>query len=89
MVPPICKGVRGNPVDYSDFRLQEDKLYQHVLHSLDFQETPAHEQWKRCVATPDRLEILRRFHDDSTAGHLGILIARITGYIIGPECIMI
>ncbi|XP_025266372.1 uncharacterized protein LOC112638592 [Camponotus floridanus] len=46
----ISKGVRKNPLDYPDFRLQEGKLYHHLLHSLDFHETPAHEQWKRCAA---------------------------------------
>jgi len=40
----VYKGVRRNPIDYPDFRLQEGKLYRHVLHSLDFQETPVHEQ---------------------------------------------
>jgi len=82
----IHKGIQKNPVDYPDFRLQEGKLYRHILHSLDFQDTPVHEQWKRCVATPDRPEILRRFHDDPTAGHLGIskTIARIARLYYWP-----
>lgn len=72
----VYKGGRKNPVDYPNFRLQEGKLYRHILHSLNFQEIPVYEQWKRCVATPDRSEISRRFHD---AGHLRIskTIARI------------
>jgi len=64
----ILMGVKNRP---ADFRLQDGKLYRHVLHDLDFQEIDPTEQWKQCVPREKRLEILQRHHDDPTAGHLG------------------
>jgi len=33
--------------EYSDFEVIEGKLYRHVLHDLDFEETPLERQCKR------------------------------------------
>ncbi|KAL6418355.1 hypothetical protein ACFW04_012190 [Cataglyphis niger] len=63
-----------DPPSRPDFRIQNGKLYKHILHSLNFKETSADEQWKEC------------HHNESTAGHLGIAktIARIAEYFYWP-----
>ncbi|XP_076299573.1 uncharacterized protein LOC143218325 [Lasioglossum baleicum] len=52
--------------------MRQGRLYRHILHTLDFDEHPATDEWKLCVATHDRQRVLRECHDDPTAGHLGI-----------------
>lgn len=47
-------------------------LLKHVLDKLDFREVPAEEQWKICVSAAQRSELLRRYHDELSARHLGI-----------------
>lgn len=44
----------------------------HILYNLDFREVDQNEQWKQCIPKEERLKILRRLHDNPTAGHLGV-----------------
>lgn len=62
-----------------EYQVRGGKLYRHILHSLDFKERNNNEQWKLCIPTPVRETVIRRYHDEPTAGHLGIAktIARI------------
>lgn len=63
-------------------RLPHSKLLRYVLHQLGFKDTAPEEQWKECVPKNGWAEILSRYHDYSTAGHLGIAktIARIASH---------
>jgi len=78
--------VRTEPHKAPDYRLQDGVLYKHILHRLDFKELDPAEQWKRCIPKEERPEILRRSHDEITAGHLGIAktIARIAEHYYWP-----
>ncbi|KMQ86699.1 reverse ribonuclease integrase [Lasius niger] len=75
----IYDAVDREPAAHPDYRIEENKLYRHVLHSLDFKEHPTEEQWKTCVPRENREEVMQRYHDAPTAGHLGVAktIARI------------
>lgn len=55
-------------------------------HSLNFRETAAEEQWKLCIPKEARNDILRRYHDAPTAGHMAIAktIARIAEFYCWP-----
>lgn len=62
------KWVIERPIDFPDYYIQDGKLYWHLLHELDFRD----KQWKRCIPRNERPQLLRRFHDEPTVGHLGI-----------------
>jgi len=64
--------VRAQPDAYPEYTVRRGKLFRHVLHSTDFRETSANEQWKECVPKAERAAIMGRIHDHPTAGHLGI-----------------
>ncbi|KAL6417111.1 hypothetical protein ACFW04_014674 [Cataglyphis niger] len=67
------------------FELQQYDL-EHILHSLNFKETSADEQWKECVPKEQRAKVISQHHNEPTAGHLGIAktIARIAEYFYWP-----
>jgi len=67
----ITTGLRDRPADFPDYRIQHGKLYRYILHDLDFREIDPEEQWKQCVPTDQRADLLQRLHDDPAAGHLG------------------
>ena len=77
---------RDTPADAPDFRITDDRLYRHVLHDLNFADTPSDDQWKECVPRESRAEILHRYHDAPTAGHLGVAktIARVARHYYWP-----
>ena len=64
--------VKKNPTQHPNYRIEGGKLFRHLLHTLDFNDTSPEEQWKLCVAAKDKEEILEKMHDDPTAGHLGV-----------------
>jgi len=68
---PQLRRVRGQP-DAHPETVRRGKLFRHVLHTTDFREIPASEQWKECVPKAERAAIMDRLHDHPTAGHLGI-----------------
>jgi len=61
-------GVKNRPADFPDFRLQNGKLYRHVLHDFREVSTLSNNGSSACP----RKEIMQRHHDDPTAGHLGM-----------------
>ncbi|KMQ84031.1 reverse ribonuclease integrase, partial [Lasius niger] len=71
--------VSRDPARRPDYRIEDGRLRRHILHSLNFKEDPTASQWKECVPKERRYELLQRYHDAPTAGHLGIAktIARI------------
>ncbi|KMQ86714.1 reverse ribonuclease integrase, partial [Lasius niger] len=75
----LYDAVKREPAAHPDYRIEENKLYRHVLHSLDFKEHSTEEQWKTCVPRENREEVMQRYHDAPTVGHLGVAktIARI------------
>ncbi|KAL6416740.1 hypothetical protein ACFW04_013184 [Cataglyphis niger] len=44
----VLEETEQDPSSRPDFRVQNGKLYKHMLHSLNFKETSADEQWKEC-----------------------------------------
>lgn len=68
-----------DPQSTPDYSIRDGHLFKHLLHDLNFHETPATEQWKRCVPKEERQAVLQNLHDEPTAGHLGIAktIARV------------
>lgn len=68
----IMAGIRERPVDFPDYRVKEGVLYRHLLHDIDFREIDPADQWKRCVPREEREQVLRRNHEDPTAGHFGV-----------------
>ncbi|XP_036143394.1 uncharacterized protein K02A2.6-like [Monomorium pharaonis] len=80
------RAVRNAPREHPDLRIEGNRLRKHLLHTLDFRDTPPETQWKECVPTKERGELLRRYHDEPTAGHLGVAktIARIAEHYYWP-----
>jgi len=52
--------IERDPDSRPEYRIQTGRLYRHLLHSLHLKETVAEDQWKLCVPTEERIEILRR-----------------------------
>ena len=82
----LCRAVRDDPTAHPDYRIHDDRLTRHILHSLNFNETPANTQWKICIPREQRKEIMHQYHDAPTAGHGGIAktIARIASKYYWP-----
>lgn len=68
----IREEVQQDPVTRQEYKIKEGKLYRHILHTLNFKETSSEDQWKLCIPTPIRQQVLQKYHDEPTAGHLGI-----------------
>jgi len=66
------KAVKAEVEQYPDHRIENGRLYRHILHTLDFNDTAEKQQWKVCVPSPEQERVLREAHDDPTAGHLGV-----------------
>ena len=58
----------GNP----EYCIRNNRLYRHILHTLDFNEYHQGEQWKICVPRSDQQRVLTEVHNDPKAGHLGV-----------------
>ncbi|KMQ88444.1 reverse ribonuclease integrase, partial [Lasius niger] len=50
----LHEAVTREPGSHPDFRLENGKLQKHILHSLNFKETPTDEQWKICIPKEQR-----------------------------------
>ncbi|XP_011861253.1 PREDICTED: uncharacterized protein LOC105558274 [Vollenhovia emeryi] len=55
-----------------DYRIENGQLHRHILHTLDYNDTPEAQQWKNCISGDRKAEVLHQYHDDPTAGHLGV-----------------
>ncbi|XP_029732414.2 uncharacterized protein LOC109415089 [Aedes albopictus] len=60
--------LRTQAEDFPDFRLVENHIYKNCLCTEGGETT---HKWKRVVAMKNRAEIIKRYHDEPTAGHLG------------------
>lgn len=68
----LIKNVRCKPKKFPDYAIHNQHLYRRVLHDLEFRDHTEDECWKVCVPRGERETIIRRLHDESTAGHLGV-----------------
>ena len=82
----LVEKVRQHPEEHPDYDLRNDKLYRHIRGGQDIREYDEEEQWRECVPTPARQELIRRLHDEPTAGHLGVAktIARVARLYYWP-----
>jgi len=80
----IYSDVQKNPEEFPDYRVHDRTLFRRILHSLN--KDDAGEEWKICVPTDKREQILRENHSAPTAGHLGITkaIARLARLYYWP-----
>jgi len=84
----LIREVRRHPIEYPDYRIEDGRLYRHVLHDLNFRDTPAGQQWKQCVPRDQRAPLLQRLHDEPAPGHLGTAKTwpASPSYTTGPAC---
>ncbi|KAK9887659.1 hypothetical protein WA026_023780 [Henosepilachna vigintioctopunctata] len=70
---------------YPDFKVVGNVLYKHVLCRSKFLDQGT--EWKIVVPTSNRSEILQKYHDEPTAGHLGVskTLARISLLYYWPK----
>ncbi|KMQ89885.1 reverse ribonuclease integrase [Lasius niger] len=82
----LHEAVTREPGGHPDYRLEDGELQRHILHSLDFKETPTDAQWKTCIPKEQRHGLMQQHHDEPTAGHLGIAetVARIAEQYYWP-----
>lgn len=60
-----------DPLHFSKWRVESGKLYKYI--EPDFPELrDSTDFWKLVIPKEKRVEILQKFHDDPTAGHLGV-----------------
>lgn len=65
------KRIQDFPLKYSRWRVDDDKVFKYVVTGFpELREDT--DFWKLVVPKNKRGEILKRYHDDTTAGHLGI-----------------
>src|SRR5436190_4728634 len=57
----VYQSVQNDPIAQPDYRVHNDRLMRHILHTLDFKETPSHTQWKICVPREQRNDVLRQY----------------------------
>lgn len=62
--------VTDDPDNFPDYCIQDGRLYRRIMDSSDLKEQTI--DWKICVPSELRQQILSENHDEPTAGHLGI-----------------
>lgn len=67
----LSSQIRQHLQTVPDYALRGGRPFRHLLHDLDFRETPAEEQWKECVPSYRRPVVLRQYHDEPSASYLG------------------
>lgn len=80
------RSVREDPSSNPEFCIQNNRLYRHILHALDFNDYKSGEEWKTCVPQAEQKRVLKETHDDPTAGHLGVAktLNRLSRYYYWP-----
>ena len=66
------QAVLDDPTGNPEYCIRNNRLYRHILHTLDFNEYHQGEQWKICVPRADQQRVLTEVHNDPKAGHLGV-----------------
>ena len=64
--------VQANLRSFPKYCIHEERLFRHILHTLDFNELSESEAWKLCVPAAERARFLEEAHDNPTAGHVGV-----------------
>lgn len=68
----MITNVHNNPLKFRDWRVQDGKLFKHFQPKY-----PAladdEQEWREVVPKNHRKELLNKYHDQPTSGHLGIL----------------
>lgn len=80
------KEVQDKPGENPDYMVKGDRLYRHILHTLNFNDNDPAEEWKICVPKDERTRVLNECHDLPTAGHLGVAktLARLAQHYYWP-----
>ena len=63
---------KKKPEAHPEYIVRDGRLYRHILHTLDFNDTDPGDQWKVCIPRAEQANILSEAHDEPAAGHLGI-----------------
>lgn len=80
----LCE-VQKNPQKYPDFKVEGEVLYKHILpQSRLCDDSP---EWKIVIPCPHRKEVMKMYHDDPLAAHLGIYktLSRISQLYYWPK----
>lgn len=77
--------VNNNPESFPTFKVENNVLYKHVFSPNPISSNLSN--WKIVVPNPNRIDVLKTFHDDQTSAHLGIskTIARISEIYYWPK----
>ena len=80
------KCVEARPISYPQWRIEDGKLFKHVRCSYPGLREGA-ENWREVVAKSEQEKLLSKYHDEPTAGHLGIFktYARISKLYYWPK----
>ena len=63
--------VKEDPEAHPENTVRDGRLYHHILHWLDFNDTNPGDQWKLRIPRFEQGNVLREAHDEPRAGHLG------------------
>lgn len=67
----MLDAVRKEPGKYSDWRIEDDKLYKHIRPRYPALATES-DSWKEVVQKPSRKALIYKAHDAPLAGHCGV-----------------
>ena len=83
----MLKQTRENQDKNPAYTIKNRRLLRHVLHTFDCNDNDPSEEWKLCIPSKYRPRVLRKCHDDPTAGHLGIAktITRLSRHYYWPK----
>lgn len=67
----LCNLIEKFPLKYSRWRLENGKIFKYIEPEFHYLRDGS-DYWKLVVPKENRMDLLSKFHDDKTAGHLGI-----------------
>ena len=68
----LCRRVETDLSRYPHFRVENGRLYKHVKRTPNFGLEAPGEAWKLVIPKDCRAALLRQYHDDARAGHVGV-----------------
>ena len=69
----MYRAVTEEPEKNPEYCNKDNRLYKHILHTLDFKDTNPGDEWKICVSESERKRVLlQENHDNATTGYLGV-----------------